>query len=73
MRGVLDARGRLPGWTVSQAEYHGEEGRWHVTAVDATHRGRRPMHEAISASGETEVETLNALARLLEERAPSTP
>jgi hypothetical protein len=60
---------RLPGWRVTRAELHEDEGRWHVTAVDARPRGRQARHEAISATGTTEVEALERLSRLLEERA----
>lgn len=65
---VHAAQARLPGWTVTRAEYQGEEGRWHVTAVDATNRGRRAMHEAIEASGATELEALETLARRIGDR-----
>ena len=66
---VHDALAQLPGWKASRAEYHGEERRWHVAAVDATNRGRRAMHESISGTGATEIEALEELARRLGERS----
>ena len=64
---VHAALARLPGWRVTTAEFHEDERRWHVTAVDARSRGRRAKHEAISASGATEIEALERLAALLRE------
>ena len=69
---VHDGLAHLPGWTVSRAEYHGEEGRWHVPAVDTTNRGRRAMHGSISGSGATEIEALEALALWLSTRGGSS-
>jgi hypothetical protein len=49
---------RLPGWRATKAEFHEDERRWHVTAVDARPRGRQARHEAISATGATDIEAV---------------
>ncbi len=66
---VHEAVERLPGWHVTKAELHEDDLRWYVTAVDTRSRGRRAKHEAISATGATEIEALEQLEAMLRERA----
>jgi hypothetical protein len=47
-------------------EFHEDERRWHVTAVDARPRGRKARHEAISGIRAAEIEALAELARELQ-------
>jgi hypothetical protein len=60
---------RMPGWAVGPCQDHGDDGGWHVTAVDLRPRGRQARREAITATGPTEIAALAALAALLEARA----
>ena len=62
---VHDAIAQMPGWAVGPCTYHGEVALWHVTAVDLRPRGRYAKREAITATGETEITALRALAELL--------
>ena len=73
---IREALERLPGWRVTPTDDRAEErptARWHVTAVDGRNLGRRGRHEGLEGLGATEVEALDALARLLEERFEDPP
>ena len=63
---VHDALVRMPGWAVGPCTYHGEVGFWYVAAIDLRRRGRYAKREAITATGATEIDALEALAALLE-------
>jgi hypothetical protein len=73
---IHEALERLPGWRVTPASDHADEHpatRWHVTAVDGRNLGRRTRHPALEGVGPTEIEALEMLARLLEERFGDPP
>jgi hypothetical protein len=63
---VHDAIAQMPGWAVGPCTYHSEVALWHVTAIDLRPRGRYARREAITATGTTEIEALDALVALLE-------
>ena len=65
---VHDAVARMPGWAVGPCTYHGEEARWHVTAIDLRSRSRYAKRETITATGATEIAALGALVELLAAR-----
>jgi len=65
---VHDAIAQMPGWAVGPCSYHAEVARWYVAAIDLRPRGRYAKREAITATGATEIEALNALVALLEAR-----
>jgi hypothetical protein len=65
---VHDAIARLPGWAVGPCQYHADDAAWHVAVIDMAPRGRQAKREAITATGETEIAALGALAALLEAR-----
>jgi hypothetical protein len=68
---VHDAMARMPGWAVGPCTYHAEVALWHVAAIDLRPRGRYAKREAITATGATEIEALDALVQLLEAREVS--
>ena len=73
---VHEALGRLPGWQVNSSSFHEEERpwpRWHVTAVHVSVPGRHARRQVIEGLGATEVEAVEMLARLLEERFDDPP
>ncbi len=53
------------GWHLTPADYHGEERRWHVTAVDLRQRGRRAKRESVAGIGPTELEAVRDLTAKL--------
>ena len=61
-----DAVQRLSDRRVTKAQLREDEQRWHVTAVDATPRGRQAKHEAISATGAIEIGALERPAAVRE-------
>jgi hypothetical protein len=68
---VHDALARMPGWAVGPCTYHAEVALWHVSAIDLRPRGRYAKREAITGTGATEIEALDALVQLLEAREVS--
>ena len=58
----------MPGWRASAPQLHPERRRWHAVAYDGRNLGRGKAHEAIEGTGATEVEAIEALARMLEDR-----
>jgi hypothetical protein len=66
---VHDAVARIPGWAVGPCSYHGDEDRWHVTAIDLRPGGRQAKRQAITATGTTEIAALGTLTALLQARA----
>jgi hypothetical protein len=48
---------------------HDDDRRWHVTAHDARPRDRLARHDALGAVGATEIEALERLRAMLDERA----
>jgi len=68
---VHDALAQMPGWAVGPCTFHAEVALWHVTAIDLRPRGRYAKREAITGTGATEIEALDALVQLLEAREVS--
>jgi hypothetical protein len=58
----------MPGWAVGPCAYHAEVALCHVTAIDLRPRSRYARREAITGTGPTEIEALDALMALLEVR-----
>jgi hypothetical protein len=67
---VHDAIAQMPGWAIGPCTYHGDGALWHVTAIDLRPRGRYAKREAITGTGATEIEALDALVRLLKAGQP---
>ena len=68
---IHDVIGQMPGWAVEPCTYNGDDGLWHITAIDLRPRGRYAKREAITATGVTEIAALDALTALLEVRQVS--
>lgn len=58
-----------PGWSLTPASYHSEEGRWYVTAVDLRPRRRGAKHDSIEGLGEDELAAVSDLVAKLGDKS----